>query len=364
MALRLLPRDAVHGWTPYAWLIYLGFYLMHPAIGQAGALEWGRTAALTGLFLVFYFRGYWVDEGQAVAPALGILGVALLAAPGNPGAACFPIYAAGAFGQSQRGRAALRWIAVVLVTVVLQSWWFDLPILYWAIALAFSTLVGGICFHYAELSRNRRALEASQEEVERLATQAERERIARDLHDLLGHTLSLITLKSELAARLAASDPERAAGEMRQVEEISRRALSEVRAAVTGYRLGSLAEELARADSTLRAAGIELVRQDRAVQLPEEQSQIFSFVLREALTNVLRHSRATTCTVELRGDDQGWLLTVSDDGIGGGREGSGLRGMRERLQAAGGSLVRSLEGGTRLVARLPAEPRAAHGEAS
>ncbi len=182
---------------------------------------------------------------------------------------------------------------------------------------------------------------------------AERERIARDLHDVLGHTLSLIILKSELASKLADRDPQRARQEIRDVERISREALSEVRQAVRGYRAG-LQHELDGAAEMLRAASIVLTTQLDPIPLAPAQEAILALALREAVTNVVRHADAKRCTIGLGRTGDEIRLFVSDDGRGGTREdGAGVTGMRERIAALGGSVIRDGSRGTTLTVTLP-----------
>lgn len=197
-------------------------------------------------------------------------------------------------------------------------------------------------------------------ELNRLAKVAERERIARDLHDVLGHTLSLIALKTELAGRILAknNDAERARAEMADVENISRQALVEVQQTILGDRAETLEEELERASSTLRTAGIEVDFQRDRLIVDAVHESVLGFALREAVTNIVRHSRARTCHIRLQQSAQECLLEVQDDGRGcpqeGRNEGEGLRGMRERVEAIGGSVRRDVSTGTRLSIRLPA----------
>jgi two-component system, NarL family, sensor histidine kinase DesK len=202
-------------------------------------------------------------------------------------------------------------------------------------------------------------------ELNRFAKVAERERIARDLHDVLGHTLSLIALKTELAGRILAknSDAERARAEMADVENISRQALVEVQQTILGDRSETLEEELERASSTLRTAGIEVDFQRERFFVDAVHESVLGFALREAVTNIVRHSRARTCHIRLEQSAQECLLEVQDDGRGGPQEdgqkgapneGEGLRGMRERVEAIGGSVRRDVSAGTRLSIRLPA----------
>jgi two-component system sensor histidine kinase DesK len=209
-------------------------------------------------------------------------------------------------------------------------------------------------YGFFSLVRQHHALVAARAEVSRLAADNERNRIARDLHDLLGHSLTTITVKAGLARRLGESDTEGALREITEVEQLSRRALADVRAAVSNYRELTLAGELATAQELLRAAGIVATLpgpNDVGDAAPQE---LFAWVLREGLTNVVRHARATHCTVTITDDS----IEITDDGAGGScacEEGNGLHGLRERVQAAGGSVEvgPGAAGGWRLRVHVP-----------
>lgn len=187
----------------------------------------------------------------------------------------------------------------------------------------------------AGMSQNAQ-LRAARDEVAALATEQERLRIARDLHDLLGHALTTVTLKAELASRLVARDPDRAAAEMAEVAELGRQGLADVRAAVGGYREVSLITELATAREVLRAAGMSAELPAAVDRVPGELRELFGWVVREGVTNVVRHSRAAHVRVCL--EDR--AIEVVDDGRGTGSAapGVGLAGLAERVQAAGGRL--------------------------
>jgi two-component system sensor histidine kinase DesK len=224
----------------------------------------------------------------------------------------------------------------------------------WAIGLS----VGVASIMEGGLRASRKQLLRKQEEVEHIARIAERERISRDLHDLLGHSLSLIALKAELAGKLAGRDIEACRREIADVETTARRALAEVRTAVTGYRDSGLSGALASARASLAAAGVELREEVQQFALAPALEHVLALALREAVTNVVRHAGATRCTVGLALEEGSAVLRVIDDGDrlradGEVCVGNGLTGMRERALAAGGKLSIKVDKGLRLELRLP-----------
>jgi two-component system, NarL family, sensor histidine kinase DesK len=352
--LRLLPDIPEIGWTPYAWLIYLGIFFSKPLLQGASAGEWIATAAATAVFLVLYFRGYWCGNAGLIACAAGIALLGALFATTNYGANVFFVYAAAFLGHLFPVRRAVVALAILVAVVAALSWTLGLPSWFWLPAGIFSVIIGGINIHFREVSRANAKLRMAQEEVERLAKTAERERIARDLHDLLGHTLSLITLKSELAGKLIAQDPDRAGREIREVERISREALREVRTAVAGYRSAGVAAELERARLALESADVKLEYFAAPLELQPAQETVLALALREAVTNVIRHAGARTCRISLEQSAEEVRLEIRDDGRGGSApEGIGLASMRERVEALDGRLERCAGTGTSLLITLP-----------
>jgi two-component system sensor histidine kinase DesK len=231
-----------------------------------------------------------------------------------------------------------------------MPWW------YYTMSAVISTLIGSVTIQAAAKASAHAKLRLAQAEVERLAKLAERERIARDLHDVLGHTLSVVVLKSELARKLIERDPARAAIEMAEVERIARDGLAEVRQTITGYRSSGLAAEIDHVRETLVAAGIDATAtiDARSVPLAPAQETALSLALREATTNVIRHAGATRCHIRFYAQDGSVLMEVEDNGRGGEAPfGNGLTGMRERIQALGGVLRRETDHGTRLLIKLP-----------
>ncbi len=226
-------------------------------------------------------------------------------------------------------------------------------------------LIGFAMVGVGQLVRTTIELRKARATVAQLAANEERLRLARDLHDLLGHSLSLITLKSELAGRMLPEHPDKAAQQVSDIEQVSRQALVDVREAVTGYRRPRLAVELAGTQVALTAAGVtaELPPEPDLAGVPEEAESALAWALREAVTNVVRHSGADRCAVRLTHrqtlDGPMLELAVEDDGSGTGNGGfgNGLTGLTERLEKAGGTLEAGrVKHGFRLVARVPLAP--------
>lgn len=390
--MRLLPNRTEIGWTPYAWLIYLTPIFFAPLPNPA-PWEFPLAIAVTGVFLVLYFRFFWVAGRRQLVIAWTTVLLALLYTPINPGASTMFVFAGSFFGIALRRADAVKAILLVVLAVAIEAWLVPLPPASWIPAIVFTPLIGMINAHFRENSRANARLQLAQEEVERLAKLDERERIARDLHDLLGHTLSVVTLKSELAGRLLGTSEggntggvdretiQRVQTEVRDIQDITRKAMSEVRSSISGFRTHSLQSELARAKMALAAAQIHCDVRPSPYALDPDREPVAALALREAVTNVVRHSNALACTITLRTVGAGstgapgrFELIVEDDGRGlrgasgsdGDRKGgTGLDGMRERVEGVGGTVQltdcshRPLGGGCRLAVSLPlAEPSA------
>lgn len=359
MRFRLLPESSPLGWTPYAWLVYLSFFVVYAYVTNSPS-AWIVDGLALVAFLVIYFRAFWVHGPQLLPYVFGIVAIGLITSTRNPGANCFFIYAAAFLGEVGRPAVGARWLAVILAIIGVQTWVFNLPQTFWVPAAVIALLVGGSNIHFCEVRRKDRALIKEHERAEQFAKIAERERIARDMHDLLGHTLSVIVLKSELAAKLAERDPRRAAAEIRDVENISRNALAEVRRAIHGYRGERLLDELASARKTLAAAAVTLTEDIVPCSLGADEERALALGLREAVTNVVRHSQASTCRISLNAESGGVRLIVEDDGVGGELvEGAGLAGMRARLAEVDGQVECDGKRGTRLILRVPERPATA-----
>jgi two-component system sensor histidine kinase DesK len=349
-------RDRDHGWGPLLWVLYLGFFFVQPVVDHVSLRQWLFDGLGAAIFLILYWGIFLLERPRGLIHIGGMVLLGVVYFPFNAGASTFFIFAAAMvpFSVETQARAVAGLFTIASIGAIegfflhLRGW-----SLFWT--AIFPLLIGGGNVFFAERNRMNCRLRKANEEIEHLAKVAERERIARDLHDVLGHTLSVITLKSELAGKLMDRDPQRAAKEIGEVEQISRQALSDVRDAIRGYRSQGLAAELAQAKSTLETAGLT-VQCDAAttLKLPAVQESVLSLAVREAVTNVVRHAQAHTCRLRLEQQNGSCRLQIQDDGRGGfDAEGNGLRGMRERVEMLGGTLNRNTEAGTTLTITLP-----------
>lgn len=345
---------------PWLGLVYLPFVFLPLGFWtDAPARAWVASVLAIAVFLPMYFafRRWRGRRQHALVAATAILGLALIAI--QPGGNTFVIYACAMAATVLPARRAV-WLAALLVAAMVAAFLAVMPLplalAYAAMATAICALVvAGVLMTRARLRRDAE-LRLTRDEVARLAAMAERERIGRDLHDLLGHTLSLVALKSELAGRLVDTHPAAARTQIGEVESVARQALAQVREAVVGIRATGLEAELAAARLALLSADVRLDQRLAPVALDPALESALALALREAVTNVLRHAGARRVEVELVADDGELRLSIADDGRGGaGAPGNGLAGMRERLAAFGAGLeVDSPPGaGTRLQVTLP-----------
>lgn len=360
-------RDKEHGWSPLLWVVYLGFFFVQPVMDHVSVKMWLLDSLGAVLFLLLYFGLFVLLNPRALAHIAGMLLLGLLYQPINAGACTFFIFAAAMLPFCVESQAA-AWAGLLAIGAIGAIEGLLLHVGGWQLfySALFPMIIGAGNTFFAERNRMNRKLRKANEEIEHLAKVAERERIARDLHDVLGHTLSVITLKSELAGKLIDRDPQRAGKEIREVEEISRQALSDVRDAIRGYRSKGLLAEMAQAKSTLETAGVT-VRCDAStiVKLPAMQEGVLTMAVREAVTNVVRHAQARNCRLRLEQQNGACRLEIEDDGRGGFQnEGNGLRGMRERVEMLGGMLTRDTRVGTRIAITVPLKEVTAKSEDS
>jgi two-component system sensor histidine kinase DesK len=340
----------------YIWLAYSAFFLIDPILAHSRR-RWIESGIIYTIFLVTYV-GYMnartIRQRYGLLVAFYVLGI--VSFPINTGGSSFFIYSAAFLPFLV---ASVPIFVVVLVAQTLGLLVEGLLLHINLIALLLNVfLMIIVAVSNAFIARQKRAdtkLRMAHEEIEQLAAVAERERIARDLHDVLGHTLSVIVLKAELAGRLIDRDPQRAAQEIADVEKTARTALSEVRQAIGGYRSQGLPAEMELARNTLRAAGVALACESPLPQLHAAEETVLCLAVREAVTNIVRHAQATHCRMRFTTSSDGYhSLLITDDGSQPKlQEGNGLRGMRERVQSLGGRLSITADPGVCLLIELP-----------
>ena len=369
-------------WLPLIIPTVLKFLQSHPSL-------WRLIATLVGvvLFFAIYLWSTWrrarylvsspspsnhVETSTWLAIAIMALLSFVLMFVGDSGWQALFFYTCGYAGGSLPIRRAIVVALALMLLSLATGWltgltWFDLvqsAVFIPAIVFITKSVMWSITTSWE--------LRAAREEIARLAVMTERLRIARDLHDLLGHNLSLITLKSELAGRLITRAPERAAAEISDIEQVARTTLQEVREAVASYRQPSLASELQAAREILAAAGISYHfegDEESIGTLPTTVAAVLAWTVREAVTNVIRHSRARQCSILVRREKHTVSIEIVDDGIGTpavsatpgedatstNATGNGLRGLAERVAALGGEFAASprTDGGFRLSVSVP-----------
>jgi two-component system sensor histidine kinase DesK len=347
-------------WAETVHLLWSAWLFITPLFDRGYSWRWALITLLTyPVFVLLFAKSMLASRSKASHYGMGLAMLGIALTPVYSGSVNYFIYGCVSCSLSSRRLTPFLLRLVLLNTVfVLIAWQVGYP---WQalVAFPFMTMTIGLVAHVERVSHEKdAALKLSHDEVRRLAATAERERIGRDLHDLLGHTLSLITLKLELSRKLFDRDAEAALREVVEAEKVARHALAEVRCAVTGIRATDLAAELASARLLLESSAVHL-DYGQPPRMPVEIERGLALVLREAATNIARHAAATRASVAFEQIDGGLCMVVADNGRGGvAEEGNGLTGMRERVRALDGRLqIHSQRGqGTRLrvVVPLPA----------
>ncbi len=347
-------------WTDGVHLLWSAWVFVTPLFGGGYDWKWvGFTLLSYPLFLWLYAKVLLAPRrhGWRYAIGMAVLGLALMRwYPSGLSYFVFGCVMLRTSAQRPRLRVYIVQLLAMNAVYVAIAAWIGYPPLMW-VWMPVMTLVIGIIVNVEHASQEKdAALALSHDEVRRLAATAERERIGRDLHDLLGHTLSLITLKLELARKLADRDPAASRRELEEAERVARDALAQVRSAVTGIRSTDLAAELASAKLMLESSLVRLDYDTPPSDLPPEVERGLALVLREAATNIARHAQAACAKIEFVREAKTVQLCVGDDGRGGVQaDGNGLTGMRDRVRALGGTLSvdSPRNGGTRLLVRVP-----------
>ncbi len=361
------PRGAVGRMRMFIWLVFIAI----PLADAVSSHDDGPSKALTVLATIAFVavfvstavkRDKPLPDRQALRSAGTLLAISVaLTALDRQGWGTLFIFTVVAIAMCVR--APFSFYGVLLCTALCVGSLLAADAAAGAIfGFASSTLgVGMLMLVVADLRTRNRELHTARAELARLAVADERARFARDLHDLLGHSLSVIALKAELAGRLLRERPSEAAGHVTEIEQVARGALTEVREAVSGYRQPTLDDEIAGAKMALSAAGIEAEIERPAVTFDPAIEAVLAWTVREGATNVIRHSGAGHCSVKVMAGLGEAGVEVLDDGPGcedavaNGRDGHGLEGLRERVARLHGQIEAGAgtAGGYRLAVRVP-----------
>jgi len=352
------------GFFPYVFLVYMilpGVYIAHERVPK---LVLGYF--LLGLFLISYRQLYFLIRKKGytfwLAIQLGVIFILSMFYNLNVlFMGFFPAHFIGYYADKQSFSKALSLFAIVLVIPILFHWdTMTLRSLLYYIPFLVIMLVSP--FGIRSMDRRmelEQQLDAANKQIKELVKREERVRIARDLHDTLGHTLSLLTLKSQLIGKMAVKSPELIKDEAKTMEEISRSALRQVRELVSDMRSITIREELAESKAILRAAGIICVidaSSDEYEEISPLTQNIVSLCVKEAVTNVVKHSNAKNCYLEIKSSSGQLMVRITDDGKGFTEDnvfGNGLKGMKERLEILEGNLQLSTENKTVLSINIP-----------
>jgi two-component system sensor histidine kinase DesK len=311
------------------------------------------------VFVYLHLCVYFYDGSKPsvrLGYVAGVFAIGYVLAPWNPSSLGYVIFGFFMVAYLLPVLQAACVIVASIVLFVLEMWILDAPNQAIFSVLIPSVTLAIIAIFTAYAHKHQTQLRRSQQEILRLATLAERERIGRDLHDLLGHTLSVVALKSELARKLIDRDVDAARAEIAEVERVARDSLAQVRNAVSGIRSTALSAEVLAATALLEAQGLKVKCETENVKLPHDRETALALSLREAATNIQRHSGARGVTIRVKKEARDVVIEVADDGRGGRIvPGNGLNGMRERLGSVGGSLslAPGENGGTLLRASVP-----------
>ncbi len=349
------PSRKTLGSRPEFYLVYLVFYFFPWLWLTPSKTDVFMAIILVAMFLPIYFHAS-KRQGQAITIVhIGLMTlIGFVAAPFLGSHGVFHIYASvqAAFLRPERK----AWIVTLILAVCFTVFWLALSLPWWDLAfplmMGFFIAVGTI--YNADQQEQTEILERSREVDQQMAALAERERIAQDLHDLLGQTLTMVTLKSEVAAKLFDKDPVRAKQEIDEIRSASRTALQDVREAVAGMNRTTLEKELQRADQILASAGVTLTIKGTIPTLSTNMDQTLGLAVRESMTNIARHANAKKASFSINELNEDLTLVIEDDGASVNfMEGSGLKGLRNRIERLGGQAHFDSSSGMRISLRLP-----------
>jgi two-component system sensor histidine kinase DesK len=352
----LLPDQHNFHYAAYVWLVYLGIFFADLYFNHSSNYSLLYAAIGTIIFLIAYFYAYRTASKKIKWNILAILIIGSFMSQLASGASVFFVYAASFCCRLGNAKKAFMGLIFIAIWIILLAWYYKFNSFFYIPAMAFSLMIGGINIYQHNITLKREELILSQQEVRHLARISERERIARDLHDLIGHTFSVITLKAELAGKLIDKDLNKARNEISELENISRDALKQIREVVTGYRSSDLNTELAHAKYVLESNDIHFDYEFENFEMNETINKELAIILKELITNILKHAHASHVFASIKLIKQAIVLQVEDDGKGfsiNKKQGFGLKGIQERVAKLSGHFTIQADKQTSLKVSIP-----------
>ncbi|MCK7458910.1 sensor histidine kinase [Idiomarina aminovorans] len=348
-----LTREQKHAWI---YLFNLGFYILPMVLFPYPVREIVIMVVAMFVFVGFYYRCYFVPREQMLWPILGMYFIACAVTPMNPGSIALFSYVGFFIAFAYSWQVAIAGFSGLVLTLAVFHFG---PGTRWDLFLPYGVAIVGTVsvFGRVERLRQRHAEEQQRDaqEIERLATSVERERIARDLHDILGHTLSSVILKSDLAqAQLAKQRYDEASVQLAELSDIARESLSQVRQSVSGYRHGGLSLELRRLEQRLKDAGFRTFITGKPPIIDEQRETALVLAITELVTNIIRHSNGEQCLIHFDESSDIYVINVTDNGnCQTVSAGNGLSGVERRIENLGGSMAISTNKGCRVGLQFP-----------
>mgnify|MGYP001794074464 CR=1 FL=1 len=304
----------------YFHLVYLGFYFPEWLWRTPSIVDVTAAVIAIGIFVPIFLHAFAQTSARFAPHIIAFELIAFVASPFSGLHGVFHVYACVQAGFLRPRRSALTTIAILTVVYIVFSLLFTptlQDLVNAAFPVLFGVIVGVATISTAETLERERLLKRTGVLEQQQAALTERERSAQDLHDLLGHTLTMVTVKSDLAAKLMDKDPQQARKEINEVATTARSALREIRSAVYDMTVTTVEAEIDLARRALAAAGVELRVDEQIPSLSPTVGKALGLTIREAVTNIVRHSKADRAEIKIASDDEELRLTVSDNGVGG-----------------------------------------------
>ncbi|GAB3516603.1 sensor histidine kinase [Photobacterium alginatilyticum] len=354
--LKLFPTKAMFNQYKLMYLTscYLSFYVAYCIFWPLSITEQYFAWVAITIFLFCFLRIFHAKASHRWGYVIPVFIIGLIGASYNFWGGIFLLYSAIMLGLVAQQRLLIAMYLLSMVIVTIELYLLDYHWVATVLILVEITLFTVVSKYRASANMDYFKLQQQQKNIEYLSTLVERERISRDLHDLIGHSLSMIVMKSELAIRLSPSAPEQCKAEIEDICGIAKAASSDVNSAISGYRSTGLQHEIANGEEMLTSAGISTLIHVKNTPMSSRLEASLSLIFREIITNIIRHSKASDTRIFMFSNGRDIVLRVEDNGIGiANNLGSGIAGIKHRVNECNGKLSINGEVGTLIEIKLP-----------